>query len=205
LRGLGELRCAAARSVRQRTDATAHPEHLRTDLGESAKTAKVLQSLKILYSQELTMKVTAVVSAILAASMLIGSLAIAQGGAPYNNRARTDQGQREDMRDRADYNQRPSNRGNDGNYGRGNDRNNWRGNDQQQRFDRGERGAGPDHAYYRGERMPLQYRSRQYVVEDWRSHRLSAPPRGYHWVQSGGDYVLVAIATGIILQLLLNN
>mgnify|MGYP003520550862 CR=1 FL=1 len=31
------------------------------------------------------------------------------------------------------------------------------------------------------------------------------PPRGYHWVQTGGDYVLVAIATGIILQLILNN
>jgi Ni/Co efflux regulator RcnB len=143
------------------------------------------------------MKVTVVVSAILAASMLTGSMAIAQGGAPYNNRARTDQGQREDPRDRADNNQRPSDRGNN--------RNNARGPDQQQRFDRGERGAGPDHAYYRGERMPLQYRSRQYVVEDWRSHRLSAPPRGYHWVQSGGDYVLVAIATGIIAQLLLNN
>jgi Ni/Co efflux regulator RcnB len=143
------------------------------------------------------MKSTAIVSAILAASMSIGSLAIAQGGAPYGNRPRTDQGQREDPRDRADNNQRPSDRGNN--------RNNGRGPDQQQRFDRGERGAGPDHAYYRGERMPLQYRSRQYVVEDWRAHRLSAPPRGYHWVQSGGDYVLVAIATGIILQLLLNN
>jgi Ni/Co efflux regulator RcnB len=53
--------------------------------------------------------------------------------------------------------------------------------------------------------MPAQYRSHQYVVDDWRGHRLSAPPRGYHWVQTGGDYVLVAIATGIILQLLLNN
>jgi Ni/Co efflux regulator RcnB len=42
-------------------------------------------------------------------------------------------------------------------------------------------------------------------VNDWRSHRLSAPPRGYQWVQVGGDYVLVAIATGIIAQLLLNQ
>jgi hypothetical protein len=38
-----------------------------------------------------------------------------------------------------------------------------------------------------------------------RGHHLSAPPRGYHWVQMGGDYVLVAIATGVILQLLLNH
>jgi Ni/Co efflux regulator RcnB len=42
-------------------------------------------------------------------------------------------------------------------------------------------------------------------VDDWRGHRLSAPPRGYHWVQTGGDYVLAAIATGVILQLMLSN
>ncbi len=69
---------------------------------------------------------------------------------------------------------------------------------------RDERGAGPSHSYHRGDRLPAENRHRQYVVNDWRSHRLSAPPRGYHWVQTGGDYVLVAIATGIILQLFLN-
>jgi Ni/Co efflux regulator RcnB len=68
-----------------------------------------------------------------------------------------------------------------------------------------QRGAGPNHGYYRGGRLPMEYRSRQYVVEDWRGHSLYAPPRGYHWVQTGGDYVLVAIATGIILQLMLSN
>ena len=67
------------------------------------------------------------------------------------------------------------------------------------------RGAGPDHAYYRGGRLPPAYRGTRYVVDDWRGHRLSAPPRGYHWVQSGGDYLLVAIATGVILQLLLSD
>ena len=67
------------------------------------------------------------------------------------------------------------------------------------------RGAGPDHSWYRGGRLPPQYRTRQYVVDDWRGHRLSAPPRGYHWVQAGSDYVLVAIATGIIASILLNQ
>jgi len=67
------------------------------------------------------------------------------------------------------------------------------------------RGAGPDHDFYRGGRLPPEYRNRSYVVDDWRGHRLSAPPRGYHWVQAGGDYVLVAITTGIILSILLNN
>ena len=67
------------------------------------------------------------------------------------------------------------------------------------------RGAGPDHRWYRGDRLPPAYRSRTYVVEDWRNHRLSAPPRGYQWVQYGSDYLLVAIATGVITSLILGN
>lgn len=67
------------------------------------------------------------------------------------------------------------------------------------------RGAGPEHNWYRGGRLPPEYRNRNYVVDDWRSHRLYAPPRGYQWVQAGGDYVLVAIATGIIASILLNQ
>jgi Ni/Co efflux regulator RcnB len=57
----------------------------------------------------------------------------------------------------------------------------------------------------RGERLPMQYRSHQYVVEDWRGHHLYAPPRGQYWVQSGGDYFLVVIATGVIASILLSN
>lgn len=64
---------------------------------------------------------------------------------------------------------------------------------------------GYGHAWSRGDRLPAEYRTRQYVVDDWRSHRLNAPPRGYHWVQSGGDYLLVAIATGVIASILLNQ
>lgn len=67
------------------------------------------------------------------------------------------------------------------------------------------RGAGPDHDFRRGGRLPAQYRNKQYVVDDWRGHRLTAPPRGYHWVQTGPDYVLVAITTGIIASILLNQ
>jgi Ni/Co efflux regulator RcnB len=195
---------AAPRSVRQRTDDATYPAYLQPDFVGNAKTTKLAQSLKSHHSQEFTMKKTAIVSAILAASMLTGSLAIAQRDEPLPILTRPDQGQRNDMRDRANNYQRPDYRGNNRDNNRDN-RNDGRGNNQQQRFDRGERGAGPDHAYYRGERMPPQYRTRQYIVEDWRGHNLSAPPRGYQWVQSGGDYVLVAIATGIILQLLLNN
>jgi Ni/Co efflux regulator RcnB len=87
-------------------------------------------------------------------------------------------------------------------YAQGNSQHNQQDNNDARRDDRG---AGPNHSFYRGGRLPSEYRNRQYVVDDWRGHRLSAPPRGYHWVQTGGDYVLVAIATGVILQLLLNN
>jgi len=52
--------------------------------------------------------------------------------------------------------------------------------------------------YHRGERLPPNLRARQYVVQDWRGHGLRQPPRGYQWVQNGSDYVLAAVATGII-------
>lgn len=67
------------------------------------------------------------------------------------------------------------------------------------------RGAGPEHAFHRGGRLPDQYRDRRYYVSDWRSHHLSAPPRGYQWVQTGSDFVLVAVATGIISSILLGR
>ena len=67
------------------------------------------------------------------------------------------------------------------------------------------RGAGPSHEFYRGGRLPAEYRGRTYVVDDWRVHHLSQPPRGYHWVQAGSDYVLAAITTGVILDVLLSN
>lgn len=146
------------------------------------------------------MKNTAIASAVLAAFMLTGTVAIAQRDEPLPILTRPDQGQRNETRDRTNNYQRPDYRGNNRD-----NRDNGRSYDKPQRFDRGERGVGPDHAYHRGDRMPPQYRTRQYIVEDWRGHHLSEPPRGYQWVQSGGDYVLVAITTGIILQLLLNN
>ena len=71
---------------------------------------------------------------------------------------------------------------------------------------RGERREGGDHHHFnRGDRLPTEYRSHQYVVDDWRGHRLSAPPRGYHWVQADGSFLLVAVTTGIIASILLNQ
>ena len=67
------------------------------------------------------------------------------------------------------------------------------------------RGYGPDRRYYIGKTLPREYRQRTYVVDDWRGHHLRQPPRGYHWVQSGSDYLLVAVATGLIASAIMNG
>ena len=69
--------------------------------------------------------------------------------------------------------------------------------------DRG-RGVGPRHDWYRGGYVSAPYRGYSYVVGDWRTHRLSAPPRGYQWIQYGGDYLLIAIGTGLIANIVFN-
>jgi Ni/Co efflux regulator RcnB len=33
---------------------------------------------------------------------------------------------------------------------------------------------------------------------DYRQHHLKSPPRGYEWRQVDGNYVLAAVATGVI-------
>jgi len=68
-------------------------------------------------------------------------------------------------------------------------------------FDR--RGFPQPHAEWRrGGRVPSEYRTRNYVVNDYRAYRLQPPPRGYQWMGVGGDFVLAAIATGVISQII---
>jgi Ni/Co efflux regulator RcnB len=138
---------------------------------------------------EQIMKLHAVLNAIVAMSLAMGGSAFAQGDGHQQERNTQRQDQRGDRQQaQRKVQQQQQQRGN-----------------QQRDEHRDARGAGPDHEFHRGDRLPPEYRHRSYVVDDWRGHRLSAPPRGYHWVQVGGDYVLVAIATGVIMQLLLNN
>jgi Ni/Co efflux regulator RcnB len=66
-------------------------------------------------------------------------------------------------------------------------------------------GPVPHNDWHKGERIPSEYRDRNYVVDDWHGHGLQAPPRGYHWVGVNGDYVLAAIATGVIANVLLSG
>jgi len=56
----------------------------------------------------------------------------------------------------------------------------------------------------KGERFDSRY-ARNYRQIDYRKYRgLKAPPRGYRYVQSGNDAVLVGITSGIIAAVIAN-
>lgn len=57
-----------------------------------------------------------------------------------------------------------------------------------------------DRQWQRGQRFDRRYATnyRQIDYRQYRQRGLYAPPRGYQWVQSGNDAVLVAMASGLI-------
>lgn len=59
--------------------------------------------------------------------------------------------------------------------------------------------------WQRGQR--LGYYNGRYAEVDYRSNAsLRAPPRGYHWVRNdSGDYLLAALAGGLIAEVILNS
>jgi len=59
-------------------------------------------------------------------------------------------------------------------------------------------------SWHRGDRFDYRY-ARNYGQIDYRHYRgLKAPPRGYHYVRSGNDAVLVGITTGIVAAVIAN-
>lgn len=54
----------------------------------------------------------------------------------------------------------------------------------------------------KGQRFDRRHAQNYRVVANPRQYRLNAPPRGYHWVQSGNDAMLVGITSGIIASVL---
>ena len=55
-----------------------------------------------------------------------------------------------------------------------------------------------------GERFDSRYARNYREIRDPRAYHLREAPRGYRWVQSGDDAVLVAIAGGVIGAVLAN-
>ena len=101
--------------------------------------------------------------------------------------------------------------GQHGQEGRGNDRGEqrvWQGGDNG-RHDNGrrngwgrERGAG--HRWARGQQMGYNDWSRAERV-DYRRYHLRQPPRGYEWRRQNNQFVLAAVATGLIASIIFNN
>ena len=148
--------------------------------------------------------IKAISIAVAALMGLASASSFAQGYERRDNNDRRD-GPRAEQRSDQRYEQRDQrydNRDQRGDDRRDGDRHGrWDNNDNDRFQHYGARGP----EWRRGGRIPSEYRNRQYVVNDWRGHHLNAPPRGYQWVQVGGDYVMVAIATGIIANLILNQ
>ena len=140
-----------------------------------------------------------IIPALVAALLSASAASFAQDRYHGGDRDNGSYGQRDRGDNRGDYR---GDNGRDGYQSRGGGRYGNEG------YGGGERhwdGAGPSHDLRRGNRLPDRYRTNQYVVNNWREHRLRPPPRGYHWVQTGGDYVLAAVATGIIADLIVNH
>jgi Ni/Co efflux regulator RcnB len=82
---------------------------------------------------------------------------------------------------------------------------NHQGPDRQQQQQHGGwgRDQGGGHHWNRGERMGQGDWSNATPV-DYRQHHLRRPPHGYQWRESNGQYVLAAVATGLIASIVLN-
>lgn len=139
------------------------------------------------------MKSTAIVCAIAAASLGFASLSFAQG---YDGRGPRGEPPRVEHRGPGGPGHGPVYRPVDR---RAIEHRNVRDNRNDRHFN------GHGRQFYRGGHIPNEYRGRQYVVNDWRGRHLQAPPRGQQWVQVGSDYALIAVATGLIAQLVLSN
>ncbi|PRH82422.1 hypothetical protein C6N40_07855 [Arenimonas caeni] len=63
----------------------------------------------------------------------------------------------------------------------------------------------PGHRAYRwhvGHRLPSAYYGRPHYYVDYRHYHLPPPPYGHRWVRVDKDVILVAIATGLVLDVL---
>jgi len=164
------------------------------------------------------MKTTTIVCAIVAASLGFVSLAYAQPNDMPGSRSEQRGPRQGDRYEREQDNRRADRQDDRRGNSHANRNNDHRGNyhadrRDDRRYDHPNARRNDRHEYYnargpqfrRGGYIPYEYRSRQYVVTQYAPYHLSPPPRGHQWVQVGSDYVLIAIATGLIANIILNN
>ncbi|MFB9941192.1 RcnB family protein [Gluconobacter oxydans] len=72
-------------------------------------------------------------------------------------------------------------------------------------FRGGGHGGGQNRIWRRGDRYDGPRGSR-WAVNNWRNYRgLYAPPRGYYWMRYGNQFLLTALATGLIAGVVTAN
>ncbi|MCR6658046.1 MAG: RcnB family protein [Asticcacaulis sp.] len=107
----------------------------------------------------------------------------------------------------------PGHRGHDRGYERGYDRHYDR-HDRHDRYDNRRYYRGYDRGYHRGWRDRSDWRRGGYVsYNDWhrgyyvdyRRHHLRRPPYGYEWRRVDDNYVLAAVATGLIASVIIGG
>jgi Ni/Co efflux regulator RcnB len=70
----------------------------------------------------------------------------------------------------------------------------------------GDHPPGNHYGWHKGEHIDVVYLQPRYYVEDYRVYHLAPPPPGHRWVRHpDGRMILVAVATGIIADILLNH
>lgn len=72
-----------------------------------------------------------------------------------------------------------------------------------QRHHQQPRHAQPD--FRQGRPLPEKYRGEGYQVNDWHQRGLKAPPAGHRWQNIDGNYVLIAVATGVITSVITHH
>ena len=58
-------------------------------------------------------------------------------------------------------------------------------------------------AWRRGGYVPVAYR--HYYVQDWGYYGLRPPPPGYRWVYADGNFVLMALTSGLIADVIIHG
>ena len=61
--------------------------------------------------------------------------------------------------------------------------------------------SGGGHQWHSGD----HYTGSRTYVSNYSAYHLNAPPAGYQWVQDGSQFVLIAVATGVITSVILNS
>jgi len=81
--------------------------------------------------------------------------------------------------------------------------------DDRRNFDRrdyrGAYGYHQNRRWIRGERFDNRYAANYRVIYNPGHYRLHDAPRGYRWVQSGNDAVLIGLTTGLVAAVLANS